>query len=141
MGILSDIRSQVSAKISALSGFKLSTQTPDYFGRTQNTVAHKAFVVGLDTSSQMNERQRRGVGVYTQTTVRVIFSYRLRPHSAYPTDYDLMLDTEESVINAVLAAYSSQPFQIRYESSSRSITDSQEYVIITLEFTTYHTID
>lgn len=140
MTILSDIRSQVAAKVSTVSGFHLTKQTPDYFGRTQNTIAHRAFAVQMAATSQMNERQRRSVGVYSQSVVRVIFAYRLRPTDAYPTDYDLMLDAEVSVINACLATYSDQPFQIRYESSSRAIPDSQEYAIITIEFTTYHTI-
>tara|TARA_R100001163_G_C5016762_1_gene160820 strand:- start:286 stop:714 length:429 start_codon:yes stop_codon:yes gene_type:complete len=140
MGILSTIRSQVSTKVAGVSGFHLSKQTPPYFGRTQNTIAHKSFVVDMATTNQANERQRRAVGVYCQSTLRVLFAYRLRPIDAYPVDYDLMLDAEESVINAVLSSYSSQLWQIRYESSSRAIPDSQEYAIITLEFTTLHTI-
>lgn len=141
MGILSEIRAQVSAKVATVSGFHLTKQTPDYFGRTQNTIAHKAFAVQMASTAQMNERQRRTIGVYSTSTVRVIFAYRLRPTDAYPVDYDLMLNAEESVINAILTSYSNQSFQIRYESSNRAITDSQEYAIITLEFTTLHTIE
>jgi hypothetical protein len=140
MGILKDMRQQISSKIDALPGFSLSKQTPAYFGRTQNTVAHKSFVVDLASTNQANERQRRSVGVYASTTIRVQFAFRLRPTDAYPTDYDLMLDAEESVINAILSDYSNQPFQIRYEASSRAITDSQEYAIISIELSTFHTI-
>lgn len=141
MPILSTIRSQVATKVLTVSGFKLSKQTPAYFGRTQDTIAHKGFTIGIDSTSAMNERQRRSVGVYCNSTLRVIFAHRLRPLDAYPVDYDNSLNTEEQVIMAVLQDYSAQPFQIRYETTSRAVTDSQEYVIITLEFTVLHTIN
>lgn len=137
----SQVRGAIASKISELPGFKESGQSPDYFGRTENTVAHKAFGVRLGSSAAMEERQRRSVGVYVQTPVQVLFSYRLRPLDIYPTDYDLAMDTEETVIAKVLETYSeNNEFTIRYLGSSRQVTDSQEYVIITLEFTTLHTI-
>jgi hypothetical protein len=89
----------------------------------------------------MEERQRRGVGVYVSSPVSVVFSYRLRPLDIYPTDYDLAMDTEETVIAKVLESYSqNNQFTIRYNGSTREVTDSQEYIIITLEFTALHTI-
>ena len=137
----SQVRGAIASKISELPGFKESGQSPDYFGRTENTVAHKAFGVRLGSSAAMEERQRRSVGVYVQTPVQVIFSYRLRPLDIYPTDYDLAMDTEETVIAKVLETYSeNNEFTIRYLGSSRQVTDSQEYVIINVEFTTIHTI-
>jgi len=78
--------------------------------------------------------------VYLSTSVEVIFSYRLRPLDIYPTDYDLALTDESAIISAILEAYSSKEFTIRYVSSDRQVTDSQEYIIITLTFTTLHTI-
>lgn len=137
----STLRQQIALKVAGLAGFKESTHSPDLFGRTQNTVAHKAFSVGLSTSQAVDERQRRAVGVYMNTPVQVIFSYRLRPLDVYPVDYDLALDAEVDVIHAVLEAYSTpNEFTIRYLSSSREVTDSQEYVIITLDFQALHTI-
>lgn len=137
----SQVRGAIASKISELPGFKESGQSPDYFGRTENTVAHKAFGVRLGSSAAMEERQRRSVGVYVQTPVQVIFSYRLRPLDIYPTDYDLAMDTEETVIAKVLETYSeNNEFTIRYLGSSRQVTDSQEYVILNVEFTTIHTI-
>lgn len=138
---LSTLRQGIASKIQELSGFKLSKHSPDFFGRTENTVAHLAFSVGLNSSTATEERQRRSVGVYIQTPVTVIFSYRLRPLDIYPTDYDLAMDTEEQVIQKVLESYvSNNQFTIRYVSSTREVTDSQEYIIITIEFTTLHTI-
>jgi hypothetical protein len=141
MQSLSSIRKAMAAKIEEISGFKESKHTPDFFGRTENTVAHKAFSISVASSSAMEERQRRAVGVYLSTPMEVIFSHRLRPLDIYPTDYDAALDTEEQVINKVLEAYiSDNAFSIRYASSQRAVTDSQEYIIITLSFNILHTI-
>ena len=138
---LSSIRKAIATKIETLSGFKESKHTPDFFGRTENTVAHKAFSISVASSTAMEERQRRAVGVYLSTPMQVIFSYRLRPLDIYPTDYDASLDAEEQVINKVLEAYATDnEFTIRYTASERSVTDSQEYILITLSFNILHTI-
>ncbi len=137
----SQVRQEIASKVASLTGFQETKHSPDFFGRTENTVAHKAFGVRLAASTAMEERQRRAVGVYVSTPVQVIFSYRLRPLDIYPTDYDLSMDTEEQVISKVLESYATNnQFTIRYEGSTREVTESQEYVIITLEFTTLHTI-
>lgn len=137
----SQLRANLQAKIEELDGFRISKQSPDFFGRTQDTIAHKAFSIGLAISRDTGERQRRGVGTYIETPIQVIFSYRNRPLDIYPTDYDLALDTEEMVINKILEAYTTnKEFTIRYVSSLRQVTDSQEYTIIRLEFTALHTI-
>lgn len=140
---LSQVRQAIAEKIAALSGFKESKHTPDFFGRTENTVAHLAFTVSMASSSAMDERQRRTVGQYISTPVQVVFSYRLRPLDIYPTDYDLAMDQEEAIIAALLGAYSSpkNQFTIRYESSTRDVTDSQEYMLIYIDFTILHTIN
>jgi hypothetical protein len=138
---LSSIRKAIATKIETLSGFKESKHTPDFFGRTENTVAHKAFSISVASSTAMEERQRRAVGVYLTTPMQVIFSYRLRPLDIYPTDYDASLDAEEQVINKILEVYATDnEFTIRYTSSERSVTDSQEYILITLSFNILHTI-
>ena len=138
---LSSIRRGIASKIEEILGFKESKHTPDYFGRTENTVAHKAFAISVATSSAMEERQRRAVGVYLSTPMQVLFSYRLRPLDIYPTDYDASLDSEEDVINKVLEAYTTDnQFTIRYTGSQRTVTDSQEYILITLSFNILHTI-
>ena len=138
---LSSVRQAIASKVAALTGFQETTHSPDQFGRTQNTVAHRAFAVGMSSSSSMEERQRRAVGVYMNTPVEVIFSYRLRPLDIYPTDYDLALDTEQTVITGILGEYTTgTEFSIRYVNSVRAVTDSQEYIIITILFETLHTI-
>ena len=79
---------------------------------------------------------RRGL-TYVTSTARVIFAYRLRPKDII-TDYDLCMDSEEDIINAVLGPV--QDLQIRYNRSTRDVSDSMEYMITTLEFTILHTI-
>jgi hypothetical protein len=137
----SAVRGEIASKVDALSGFKESRQSPDYFGRTQDTIAHKGFSVQVQSSTAMEERQRRAVGEYVQTSIRLIFAYRLRPLDIYPTDYDNAMDAEETVINAVLQAYAANNrFTIRYLGSLREVTESQEYIIITTEYQALHTI-
>jgi len=119
----------------------LAKMTPDYFGRVQDTIAHMAFTVSIANSNANPERQRRAVGVYVTTNVIVQFAYRLRPLDIYPTDYDLALDAEITLTNAVLNTYANtKEFTLQYVNSTRAITDSQEYMITTLTFTAQHTI-
>ena len=75
------------------------------------------------------------------TPMIVTFAYRLRPLDVYPTDYDLALDTEQEVIQGILGTYTlDNAFTIRYLQSQRVVTDSQEYIIISLTFNILHTI-
>ena len=138
---LSSIRKQLAEKVAAITGFKESNHTPDYFGRTENTIAHRAFSIGVSNSTAMTERQRRAIGVYVSTPMICTFAYRLRPLDIYPIDYDAALDAEESVISGILNPYlSDNQFTIQYLSSQRTVTDSQEYIIISLTFNILHTI-
>jgi hypothetical protein len=137
----SQLRSAIASNVGALPGFQLAKQTPDYYGRVQNTVAHKSFTVGLANTQATTERQRRTIGVYANTTATIVFAYRLRPLDAYPVDYDLAMDAETDVMQAVLATYSANnEFTIRYIGSTRAVTDSQEYIIITMQFVAQHTL-
>jgi hypothetical protein len=143
MGVsFAQLRSEVAANVDALDGFQLARMAPAYFGRQQNTVAHKSFVVGVDSTTATTERQRRVVGVYANTNVVVSFAHRLRPLDVYPTDYDQTLDTEQTVINAVLGTYATNnAFTIRYNGTTRAVVDSQEYMIVQCTFTALHTIE
>jgi hypothetical protein len=137
-----EIQEAISTQIKLLSGFKEAPTLPAYFGRVQNTLAHKGFVVGLPNTQQIPERQRRSVGTYVQSSLEVKFAYRLRPTDAYPLDYNNALHTERLVSNQVLESYGAiqQGIQIRLESANRAATDSNEYMIHTLNFIVFHTI-
>lgn len=139
---LAQLRAAVAQQVATVSGFTESRIPPDYFGRNENTVAHKRFAIQMSISNALAERQRRAVGVMMESIVRVKFAYRLRPKDAYPTDYDLAMDSEEDVINAVIASYAAiqPPVEIRYTRTVRDITDSTEYMLFDVEFNAYHTI-
>ena len=141
---LARVRSMIADKVDSISGFKESRMTPDFFGRTQESIAHKAFVVGIASTVAAEERQRRSVGEYVNSQVVITFAHRLRPLDAYPTDYDNALTAEQLVLNAALESYTSDSgngkFTIRYTASTRTVTDSQEYIIITLTFSVLHTL-
>ena len=140
---LSQIRSALSNQILNISGMRLAKHLPDYFGRVQDTVAHKAFTVQIDNVvGRTDERQRRSIGVYALTTVTIKFAFRLRPLDVYPTDYDNSLDLEVQLIDQVLKSYASiqTEVQIRFVSSDRQSTNSNEYMITTIVFNVYHTI-
>jgi len=136
---VAQVRSAAASKVSALAGFKEINIPPEYFGRIENTIAHLGFGVMTASSNAMTERQRRSVGLYLSTTLRVIFAYRLRPHDAYPTDYDLALDKEQSVIAAVMGIYNTG-IELRFDRASRRSPDSLEFMISDIEFTVLHTI-
>ena len=137
-----EIQQAISAQIELLSGFKQAPTLPAYFGRLQNTLAHKGFVVGLPNSQQIPERQRRSVGTYLQTSIEVKFAFRLRPTDAYPLDYNNALLTERLVCNQVLESYQAikAGIQIRFENANRAATESNEYMIHVLNFIILHTI-
>ena len=140
---LSQIRSGLSNQILNISGMRLAKHLPDYFGRVQDTVAHKAFTVQIDSViGRTDERQRRAIGVYAQTTVTIKFAYRFRPLDVYPADYDSSPDLEVQIIDQALKSYASiqQEVQIRFVSSDRQSTNSNEYMITTLVFNVFHTI-
>lgn len=140
---LSQIRSGVSSQILLVTGMRLAKTLPDFFGRMPDTVAHKSFTVEIgQVTARTDERQRRPIGVYASTSVVIKFAYRLRPLDVYPTDYDSSLDLEVQIIDQVLKSYASiqPPIQIRFNSSERQSTNSNEYTIHTLEFTVLHTI-
>ena len=138
---LSQIRQSVAAQIATLPGFIQTSWPPQYIGRTPNQLAHLAYSVACTSSTSRESRQQMAVGVYAETLVEVIFAYRLRPSSKL-TDIDNALDKEQNVIAACLASYASinAGMQISYQRSARSFPESIEYMLITMEFVSYHHI-
>jgi len=137
----SNLRSAIATQIDGLTGFNEVKVPVDYIGRTQKTIAHLGFSVGINSSTDSGERQRRAI-YYLDSLVTVKFMYRIRPLDVYPTDYDACLDKEIEVIKAVLSSYSSirDEMSIRYNSSNREISSALEFMIVTLTFTVKHTI-
>ena len=86
---LKNVRGAIASQVLTISGMHLSRLPPAYFSRQQNTLAHKSFVVGIETVEDTGERQRRNINLYVRTEVEIQFAFRLRPKDIYPTDYDL----------------------------------------------------
>ncbi len=137
----SELRAAVASQIDSISGYRQVQMLPDYFERTQNTLAHKGFSVGIATSNGLNERQRRSVGLFVESVVRVRIAYRIRPNDII-LDYDAAMDAEKTVIGKVLDTYASikSGVEIRFSRVTRFSPDSQEYLISDIEFLSVHTI-
>ena len=139
MATLSQIRNAIRTKVDAITDFREVSFPVEFFDRSQNSLAHLGFAVGCRISNASNERQR-GTRHYLETDIQIVFAHRIRPHSV-TEDYNNALDTEKTVIDAVLGSYSDiQPgTELRYNRSTRVIANSIEYTIITIELTAYHT--
>jgi len=134
-----EVQRAIAIKIGDLSGFREVRQLPEFFGRTQNTLAHLGFAVEVSNSQQAQERQRIAIGLYVDTTVRVKIAYRLRPHDLV-LDYGNALDKEQQVIQAVMNRNFAKGIEVRFLRASRRTPDSQEYLISEIELQTLHTI-
>lgn len=134
-----EVQRALATKIGELTGFNEIRQLPELFGRTQNTLAHLGYAVEVASSQQANERQRRAVGLYVQTMVRVKIAYRLRPHDLI-LDYGNALDKEQEVIEALMNPNFGKGIEIRFERATRRTPDSQEYLISEIELSALHTI-
>ena len=141
---LSAIRSRMAAAIEGISGAGLH-QSPlpfDAFGRTTNTLAHKAFAVGMGGSTARDDRQRASEGAMMETDVDITFAYRIRPLDQL-TDVDLEMDLENTIITALLDRSNNALYpnlHIKLISTTRTLTDSGEYVISLLSFAALHYI-
>jgi hypothetical protein len=141
---LSTIRKRVATAMEAISGagLKESPLPFDAFGRTPNSIAHKAFSVGIGGSNAQDDRQRPLEGAMLQTDLDITFAYRLRPLDQL-TDVDNQLDMENTIITALLDRTDSSLYpnlHIKFISSNRLLTDSGEYVLSTLSFEALHFI-
>ena len=134
-----EVQNALATKIGEISGFREVRQLPELFGRTQNTLAHLGFSVDVGTSNQSPERQRISVGLYLDTTIRVRFAFRLRPHDLI-LDYGNALDKEQEVIKTCMARNFGKAIEIRFLRATRRTPDSQEYLISEIELSALHTI-
>ena len=96
-----EVHRAIAGRIDALSGYREVRMLPQYFGRTQNTLAHLGFAVDIVTSNAAAERQRRPIGAMLESLARVKIAYRIRPHDVV-LDYGNALDKEQEVIAALI---------------------------------------
>lgn len=138
----SQLRTAIATKIETIDGMKESKFPAQYFEKSQDSVIHKSFSVGLETVSDLGSRQSRGRELLVSTNIIVVFAYRLRPKDVYPTDYDNSLNLEREIIETLLGYYGTiqNQISIKFDSSSRTINDNLEYQITSLFFTAQHNI-
>lgn len=138
----STIRSRFATEVATLTGFTVSRNPLDPALRLPDTLAHLRFAVGIGGAiAREDSRQGASVGAFMETTVEVRFSYRLRPKDQV-ADYDSAFDKAELIIKKILdrtlALY--QDLHIRLNRMIHRITDSGEFMIITIEFACLHHI-
>lgn len=136
---LSTLRNAIITKVLTIDGYRLVPFPLETFDRSQNTLAHLGFAVSLQNTAALNERQRVNTRIFMQTTIALVFAYRIRPHSI-SADYNNAMDAEINLIQTILGTYETPSgMEIRYNQSTRAFADSLEYVIINLEFLAIHT--
>jgi hypothetical protein len=134
-----EVHRAIAGRIDALTGYREVRMLPQYFGRTQNTLAHLGFAVDIVTSNAAPERQRRPVGAMLESLARVKIAYRIRPHDVV-LDYGNALDKEQEVIAALMDPNWGKGIECRLESITRNSPDSQEYLLSEIAFSVFHTI-
>tara|TARA_A100000171_G_C2105694_1_gene132188 strand:+ start:641 stop:1072 length:432 start_codon:yes stop_codon:yes gene_type:complete len=134
-----DVHRSIAARIDALTGYREVRMLPQYFGRSQNTLAHLGFAVDISNSNASDDRQRRVIGALIESNVRVKIAYRIRPHDIV-VDYGNALDKEQDVIATIMNPNYGKGIELRLVSISRNSPDSQEYLISEILFSCMHTI-
>ena len=137
---LATIRQRFATMIDSLDGFDESRNPFDGYGRSPNTIAHKRFSVGIrSVSSRDDDRQRHGVGVMSSTEVMVRYAFRIRPKDQIES-FDDGLDSAQTVINAITKRSTPlhDEIQIRFGGMDNELSDSGEWMSITLAFEVLH---
>ena len=116
----STIRARLAAGIAALSGFTESRISYDNFGRSPNSMAHKAFAVGVGRTTPRG-RPRHSDGYHSDTDFPIRVLVKLRP-KARISSYGDGLDVEHAAIKAALGV-SLANCQILLDSILSPITD------------------
>jgi hypothetical protein len=140
---LSTIRQRFATKITSLDGFEESRNPFDGYGRSPNTIAHKRFAVGIrSVSSRDDDRQRSAAGALTETEVFVRYAYRIKPKDQIDS-YDNGLDSAQDVIEALTPRTSPlhNDLQIRWTGLDNELSDSGEWMTITITFIILHYIN
>ena len=139
---LATIRTRIKTAIEAIAGAGLKESPLPFqaFGRTPNAIANKAFAVGILTSTGTDDRQKPTIGTLTRTSIQIQVAYRIRP-LAQNTDVDNALDLENDIIIALCNRSDSALYadiHIRFETSSRTLVDTGEYMLSSINFEVLH---
>jgi hypothetical protein len=136
------LREDCTARILTLSGWRESRVAPDNFGRDADSIAHRAFVCHPTTTDDTRQyRGRPSEGTLVETSLEVRYSWRLAP-KAMSDSYDDALDGEQAVIQNLMAYDTTWPgsYKVQLVSTSRTATDSGEWVVGVIVFRVVHTL-
>lgn len=134
------IRQQIRDRILTI-GYTESYTHWESIGRSGQNVADKKFAIGFSATNENGGRQRPLEGIDSLSDCTVIALMKINPHNQVQT-YDAALDGEEAIISVVtnhsLPLYND--ISIRYINSSQTLTDKNEFIIITIQFAISHYI-
>ena len=130
----STIRLNLRDKITAL-GYIESPNYWESFGRNSQNRADKMFAIGFASTVESGGRQSAKTGIAIASDVSVMVAFIVKPHTAVAS-YDDALDGIEDIIKSVINP--STPLytntQIRFASSSITLTDIGEWQIAKIDF-------
>lgn len=135
------IRQQIRDRILTL-GYTESYTHWESIGRSGQNVADKKFAIGYSSTTDNGGRQRPLEGIDCSSDCTVIVLMKINPHNQVQT-YDAALDGEEAIIKVITNRSTPlyNDISIRYINSSQTLTDKNEFIIITINFTIRHHID
>jgi hypothetical protein len=137
---LSTIRQRFATQVGTIDGFAEGRNPYDGYGRSPNTIAHKRYSVGIrGVSSRDDDRQRRAVGVMSETEVFIRYAFRIRPKDQLDS-YDDALDSAQVVIKEITNRSTPlhDDLQIRFTGMDNELADSGEWCTINLTFNVLH---
>ena len=137
---LSTIRQRFATQVGTIDGFSEGRNPYDGYGRSPNTIAHKRYSVGIrGVSSRDDDRQRRAVGVMSETEVFIRYAFRIRPKDQLDS-YDDALDSAQVVIKEITNRSTPlhDDLQIRFTGMDNELADSGEWCTINLTFNVLH---
>jgi len=136
------LREDVTTRLLTLSGWKESRVAPDNFGRDADSLAHKCFAVHPTSTDDLRQyRQRPAEGTLVETTLSILYSWRLAP-KAMSDSYDDALDGEQAIVNKLMVYDATWPSQYKFQfvSAVRETNEAGEWVTGTVSFRVVHTL-
>ena len=137
---LSALRQAIAAAIAAElagDGWREADDPWDQFGQGDGEGrGHLSYAVGVPASSAMADRQKRALGVQSDTTLSVRWSYAL-PALDRVAGYDAALDAGQALLAAIWTAADSSGHSLIYVASEQTV-DEEGWMIGEITFRALH---
>jgi hypothetical protein len=114
-----EVRARVAAGAAGLSGWAESGAVYDEFGLDPQKTGHKRFAVGVISTENFGDRQRKSAGQQVQSEITIRWAHRLKPADQV-NSYDDALTAEQALILGVLAV-SEVGLQIHYDGTRNRV--------------------